>query len=237
MPTSITLAQIESELFTCDFKGAEHKRALFTAYVVERDAAKDAEIASLRAGLANAARIIEAGEKDHRATRVALAIEVGRSEYYAEAIRAASEDSVGIAFKVLEAALSAVPPRSSNPAACNREALGRLVREIWIEWAKEQTHPKPSWLLSWEEISESDREVDRRIGERLAMLPVSTFHGFFRFIRSSDALAMACTIIEEEAESLFRTNTVKSVWQDEDESVRLEYVEMVKTAAALRNLL
>jgi len=237
MPTSITLAQIESELFTCDSKGAEHKRALFTAFVAERDAAKDAEIASLRAGLANAARIIDAGEKDHRATRVALAIEVGRSEFFAQTIRAASEDSVGIALKVLEAALSAVPTRRSNPAAFDREALGRLVREIWIEWAKEQTHPKPSWLLSWEEIGEADREVDRRIGERLAMLPVTTFHGFFRFIRSSDALSMACTIIEEEAESIFRTNTVNSIWQDEDESVRLEYVEMVQTAAALRKLL
>jgi hypothetical protein len=49
-----------------------------------------------------------------------------------------------------------------------REALGRLVREVWIEWAREQPNPKPSWLVPWDELSERDREVDRRIGERLA---------------------------------------------------------------------
>ncbi len=49
----------------------------------------------------------------------------------------------------------------------DREALGRLVRDEWIAWAREQDNPKPSWLAPWEELSEPDREVDRRIGERL----------------------------------------------------------------------
>lgn len=49
----------------------------------------------------------------------------------------------------------------------DREELGRMVRNIWIVWAKEQPNPKPSWLVPWEELSESDREVDRRIGENL----------------------------------------------------------------------
>lgn len=48
-----------------------------------------------------------------------------------------------------------------------RDHLGKLVREVWVRWAKEQTNPKPSWLVSWEELQEADREVDRRIGERL----------------------------------------------------------------------
>jgi hypothetical protein len=48
-----------------------------------------------------------------------------------------------------------------------RDAGGRLVREVWIEWAREQPNPKPSWLVPWEGLSESDREVDRRIAERL----------------------------------------------------------------------
>lgn len=48
-----------------------------------------------------------------------------------------------------------------------RELLGRLVREEWVAWAKSQPSPKPSWLLPWEDLSEADREVDRRIGERL----------------------------------------------------------------------
>lgn len=49
-----------------------------------------------------------------------------------------------------------------------RERLGRLVRDVWIAWAQEQPSPKPSWLVSWEDLTEPDREVDRRIGERLA---------------------------------------------------------------------
>lgn len=48
-----------------------------------------------------------------------------------------------------------------------REELGRHVRKIWIDWARQQPSPKPSWLLSWEELSEPDREVDRRIGTEL----------------------------------------------------------------------
>ena len=28
----------------------------------------------------------------------------------------------------------------------DREALGRLVRETWVAWAKVQPDPKPSWL-------------------------------------------------------------------------------------------
>lgn len=52
----------------------------------------------------------------------------------------------------------------------DREELGREVRRIWIEWAREQEAPKPSWLVPWEELAEPDREVDRRIGEHLYAL-------------------------------------------------------------------
>ena len=50
----------------------------------------------------------------------------------------------------------------------SREHLGRLVREEWVTWAREQPNPKASWLAPWEELAEPDREVDRRIGERVA---------------------------------------------------------------------
>lgn len=59
-------------------------------------------------------------------------------------------------------------------AVPKREELGRLVRSIWLEWAKEQPNPKPSWLLPWEELSEPEKEVDRRIGEKLFLLGVFT---------------------------------------------------------------
>ena len=49
-----------------------------------------------------------------------------------------------------------------------RDGLGRIVREVWIAWAKEQPAPKPSWLVPYDQLNEPDKEVDRRIGERLA---------------------------------------------------------------------
>jgi len=50
----------------------------------------------------------------------------------------------------------------------DRDMLGREVRDEFMEWAKTQPNPKPSWLLPWEELTEPEREVDRRIGVRLA---------------------------------------------------------------------
>lgn len=46
----------------------------------------------------------------------------------------------------------------------NAEELGRLVRQVWIEWAKEQLYPKPTWLTPWNLLNEPDKDVDRRIG-------------------------------------------------------------------------
>ncbi len=48
-----------------------------------------------------------------------------------------------------------------------RELLGRLVRQVWMEWAREQPDSKPSWLLPWEELDDGQREVDMRIGAML----------------------------------------------------------------------
>lgn len=49
----------------------------------------------------------------------------------------------------------------------HRELVGRLVRQVWVEWAGEQPEPKPSWLLPWEDLDDGDREVDTRIGAAL----------------------------------------------------------------------
>jgi len=59
--------------------------------------------------------------------------------------------------------------------AHRREWLGRIVREVWVRWAKEQPNPKPSWLVPWEGLDEPDREVDRRIGEVVADNAIATF--------------------------------------------------------------
>ena len=45
-----------------------------------------------------------------------------------------------------------------------RDRLGRLVRELWVGWAEQQPTPKPSWLLPYDELDESDKEADRIIG-------------------------------------------------------------------------
>lgn len=52
--------------------------------------------------------------------------------------------------------------------ALDRDMLGRVVRDVWVAWAREQPNPKPSWLVEWDDLSEPDKEVDRRIGEALA---------------------------------------------------------------------
>lgn len=56
----------------------------------------------------------------------------------------------------------------NRPLPADRELLGKLVRDAWIRWAQKQPNPKPNWLTPWEELSESDREVDRQIGEAIA---------------------------------------------------------------------
>lgn len=74
--------------------------------------------------------------------------------------------------KTLPANAAPSPPTGSRApvggaADGHRESLGRMVRNVWIAWTKEQPCPKPSWLVPWEGLSEPDREVDRRIGEAL----------------------------------------------------------------------
>ena len=49
-----------------------------------------------------------------------------------------------------------------------REKLGELVRMVWIECARTLPDPKPSHLTPWADLDEWNKEVDRRIGERIA---------------------------------------------------------------------
>lgn len=45
------------------------------------------------------------------------------------------------------------------------DALGREVRETWLQWAKTQPDvaQHPSWLVPWDELPERDKRVDRFI--------------------------------------------------------------------------
>jgi hypothetical protein len=47
----------------------------------------------------------------------------------------------------------------------DRDILGRVVREAWVRWARAQPDPKPSWLVPYDELSETDKEADRQIAE------------------------------------------------------------------------
>jgi len=53
----------------------------------------------------------------------------------------------------------------AETTATDREALGRIVRETWVKWAKEQSNPKGHWIVTWDALDAGQREVDMRIGE------------------------------------------------------------------------
>jgi glutathione S-transferase len=54
--------------------------------------------------------------------------------------------------------------------ALDRERLGQIVRETWVEWADRQPDKldHPHWCIPWQDLRERDKEVDRRIGEAVA---------------------------------------------------------------------
>ena len=66
------------------------------------------------------------------------------------------------------------PPPGQNDTP--REALGRLVRDTWTTWAREQPDPKPHWLTSWDNLDQEQREVDMRIGEVLTRNADTRWH-------------------------------------------------------------
>ena len=46
----------------------------------------------------------------------------------------------------------------------NTEKLGMIVRETWVKWAREQPVIREHWTDLWDQLSEPNKEVDRRIG-------------------------------------------------------------------------
>lgn len=66
----------------------------------------------------------------------------------------------------------------------DRDELGEVVRQAWIEWAQAQPFAKPSWLVLYDQLSEPDKEADRMIAEAViryvdaARLDVAIEHAF-----------------------------------------------------------
>ncbi len=56
------------------------------------------------------------------------------------------------------------PTPPTVPDAGEDDTLGRIVREVWVDYAHEIGNPNPAHLLSWDDLDEGNREVDRRIG-------------------------------------------------------------------------
>lgn len=52
------------------------------------------------------------------------------------------------------------------------EQLGRVVREVWTAWAREQPDvgDRPDWLDPWEQLPARIQDVDTRIGRTLFAL-------------------------------------------------------------------
>ena len=135
-----------------------------------------AEVRALRAELA--ARTPQPAERDRRddlARDVAGAWRAWRAHHAGTSVlRVLGGELYGaldrLANEVLRDARDA--PAAPQPAVPDgedrREALGRRVREVWVQWAREQPDPKPSWLVGWDELDDGQREVDMRIGEALA---------------------------------------------------------------------
>jgi hypothetical protein len=69
-----------------------------------------------------------------------------------------------------ETIMPPLPPPPPNRKAIDREALGKRVRDVWIEYCKKIGDTKPSHIAPWEALSEADKEADRLIGEELYQL-------------------------------------------------------------------
>lgn len=81
-----------------------------------------------------------------------------------------------------------------------REALGRIVREVWIKWAQEQPNPKPSWLVPYDQLSEPDKDVDNRIGERLFREGIRSLVATYRSdAKDLEALKKAAKVFADES--------------------------------------
>ena len=118
-----------------------------------------------------------------------------------------------------------------------REFYGQLVRMAWIEWAKEQPDPKPSWLVPWAELSEPDREADRRIGETVRKASIDT-----RIAELEQSLAAAQQALVRGSDAAYWMNRTREAEQAQRDAeaerdrwrTDLNYVRRERTLALNR---
>lgn len=81
--------------------------------------------------------------------------------------------------------------------------FGALVRLEWVEWAKQQPSPKPHWLIPWDQLDEANKEVDRRIGVRVAEVAASIL------VRQNEDLRQQLAAAEQKLAEAVKAERVK----------------------------
>lgn len=153
------------------FISAVHPKAVAvtTPFLAE---ARD-EIATLRARIATLSA--ERGAREYRLLeeRNKLACLIDRL-YSTACTYPAGPTLLGDIDAAYEAAWPFFADAAAPAAEPDREKLGRVVRAAWVQWARQQPDPKPSWLLPYDELPEAEKEADRQIGE--AVIRASVAH-------------------------------------------------------------
>jgi len=62
----------------------------------------------------------------------------------------------------------------------DRENLGRIVREVWVDYCLDHNDHNANNVRSWEHLSEYDREVDRLIGEKIKRVVIKEIETKYR---------------------------------------------------------
>lgn len=71
------------------------------------------------------------------------------------------------------------------------EGLGRRVRELWVDWARRQPNPQPSWLVPWDELSVAGKEA-----------AIATGRGMFIEFKKLEAEGVGCVTCRQRVECL-----------------------------------
>jgi len=104
-------------------------------------------------------------------------------------------------------------PSGKTGVSPDREALGQMARQTFIDFANEQPMPSPACFMPWSALSEVNREADRRIGE--------TVFAAGRASRDEEVAALRAE--NERLEALFQqTHGCHSSWVAEGSSLRAD---------------
>lgn len=104
-------------------------------------------------------------------------------------------------------------PSGKTGVSPDREALGQMARQTFIDFANEQPMPSPACFMPWSALSEVNREADRRIGE--------TVFAAGRASRDEEVAALRAE--NERLEALFQqTHGCHSSWVAEGVRLRAD---------------